>query len=154
MNSSKSLNLHLRKCSWLVYNVQTQDSILMCLTQNTIIFQWAQAKRNTYKKHMLYNVTIYKYFQKNPHYLFNSNYMNLDPNRLNGCRMWPQPVGFLNAASWLQDGIVAWVAASKKVCPWLIPRTRECTLIWKRVFADVIKIRILRWKDHPRLSKP
>lgn len=36
----------------------------------------------------------------------------------------------------------------------LIPRTYDCDLIWKekKVFADVIKLRILRWGNYPELS--
>ena len=29
------------------------------------------------------------------------------------------------------------------------PRTSDCDLIWKKVFVDVIKLRILRWEIHP-----
>ena len=35
----------------------------------------------------------------------------------------------------------------------LIPGTFECYLIWQKgVFADVIKVRLLRWEDHGGLS--
>lgn len=43
---------------------------------------------------------------------------------------------------------------SKRYVHILIPGTSECDLIWKkRISADVIKIRILKGRDHPGLSK-
>lgn len=36
--------------------------------------------------------------------------------------------------------------------PFQVAGTNEWDLIWNEGFADVIKLRILRWQDHPGLS--
>lgn len=49
--------------SWLVYKLQTQDSILMYLSLSVAVFllQRTQGKRNIYTEPMLYKITIYNY---------------------------------------------------------------------------------------------
>lgn len=49
--------------------------------------------------------------------------------------------------------VVAWTVTLQDTCPRSNPQEPECVaFIIKRVFADITKLRLLRW-DHPRLSE-
>lgn len=61
------------------------------------------------------------------------------------CNAWKP---FLSDASSSYPNLGHWMVASKRYGPIPIPGT--CAL--ERVFADVLKLRTLRWEDLPRLS--